>query len=95
MDAEPRPRHESVDAYVESLHRRLGLEVASRREALGLSAYALAKAAGVTDQTILNLERGQSKNGCWTSTLARIAYRFGLSLTDLVHAAETRVLTLP
>lgn len=53
----------SSDDYVVSLHRRLGLELAARRAALGLSAYALGKAAGVTDQTILNLERGLAKAG--------------------------------
>jgi DNA-binding XRE family transcriptional regulator len=73
----------SSDDYVVSLHRRLGLELADRRAALGLSAYALGKIAGVTDQTILNLERGLAKNGCWTATLARICLCFRVSVAAL------------
>lgn len=75
----------SSDDYVVSLHRRLGLELADRRAALGLSAYALGKAAGVTDQTILNLERGLAKNGCCTATLARLCLgvsMLGISVTE-------------
>lgn len=54
----------SADDYVRSLNQRIGDEVRERREALGLSAYTLAKAAGGSDQTILNLEQGQCPNGC-------------------------------
>jgi transcriptional regulator with XRE-family HTH domain len=84
----------SSDDYVASLHRRLGLELADRRAALGLSAYALGKAAGVTDQTILNLERGLAKNGCWTATLARLCLCFGVSVAEFVEAAERRCLVM-
>jgi hypothetical protein len=38
--------HGSTDDYVRSLNQRIGEEVKERREALGLSAYMLAKAAG-------------------------------------------------
>lgn len=81
---------DSSDEYVRLLHQRIGEEVRARRVALGLSAYTLAKAAGVTDQTILNLEQGLCANGCWTGTLARIAWRFETSLAELVTAAERR-----
>lgn len=74
--------------YVTWLNQRLGQEVRRRREALGLSAYALGKVVGVTDQTILNLEQGLCPNGCWMGTLARIARHFGLRLRDLIEAAE-------
>lgn len=82
--------HGSADDYVRSLTQRIGREVKERREALGLSAYTLAKAAGVTDQTILNLEQGQCPNGNWTATLMRIAVRFDRTLSELVSAAERR-----
>ncbi len=36
----------SADDYVRSLNQRIGADVRGRREALGLSAYTLAKAAG-------------------------------------------------
>lgn len=91
----PIPLPVSPDAYVAAFHRSLGLEVASRREALGLSAYALAKAARVSDQTIPNLEQGRCDNGCWTGTLARvahrIAHRIGVCVADLVAAAEALI----
>jgi transcriptional regulator with XRE-family HTH domain len=82
--------HGSPDDYVCSLNQRIGAEVKSRREALGLSAYTLAKAAGVTDQTILNLEQGLCPNGPWAATLMRIAVRFGTTFSELVAAAERR-----
>ena len=78
----------SADEHVRLLHQRIGKEVRKRRDAMGLSAYTLAKAAGVTDQTILNLEQGLCPNGCWTGTLARIALRLGTSFTELVVTAE-------
>lgn len=84
----------SSDDYVADLHRRLGLELAARRAALGLSAYALGKIAGVTDQTILNLERGLAKNGCCTATLARLCHYFHVSVAEFVLAAERRCLVL-
>ena len=80
----------SADDYVRSLNQRIGEEVRERREALGLSAYTLAKAAGVTDQTILNIEQGLCPNGAWSGTLMRIAVRFGTTYSELVAAAERR-----
>lgn len=93
MSPEPPPDScpDTPDAYVAAFHRQLGIEIARHREALGLSAYAVAKAAGVCDQTVLNLERGTCPNGCWTGTLTRIARRFGVRVTDLVTAAEARM----
>lgn len=82
--------HGSPEDYVRSLNRRIGAEVKERREALGLSAYTLAKAAGVTDQTILNIEQGLCPNGPWVATLMRIAVRFGTTLSELAAAAERR-----
>lgn len=61
-----------------------------RREAAGLSAYRLGRLCGVTDQTILNIERAACDRGCLTGTLARIAFHFGLTLRELVGAAEGR-----
>ena len=79
----------SSDDYVVSLHRRLGLELAARRAALGFSAYALGKAAGVTDQTILNLERGLAKIGCRTSTVARICLCFRVAVAALAKVVTS------
>ena len=42
---------EDADADAARINRRLGAEVRKRQEALGLSAYALAKAGQVSDQT--------------------------------------------
>ena len=76
--------------YIHSLNQRIGAEISERRVTLEVSAYNLAKAAAVSDQTILNLERGAYRNGCWTATLARIALRLGTTVSELVTAAERR-----
>ncbi len=76
------------DEYATWINRRLGAEVRRRRIALGLSAYALARAAGVSGQAILNLEQGRLKQGCMSGTLARIARCLGITLSELVTAAE-------
>lgn len=78
------------DTYTKWIHERIGLEVRERREALNISAYALGRSAGVSDQTILNIERGVYPNGCWTGTLARICVHFGTTLDVLMVAAHRR-----
>ncbi len=78
----------TADEYTDWINRNIGLEVRRRREALGLSAYALAHEAGVSDQTLLNLEQGWLKKGCMSGTLIRIARRLGLRLSELVSATE-------
>lgn len=88
MDKPPAPT--TPDEYADWINARIGAEVRRRREALRLSAYALGKDAGVTDQTILNLEQGNCDRGCLTGTLARIAFRFGTTLSELTAAAERR-----
>ncbi len=85
---EPDHAPTEADAYSDWILRRIGAEVRRRREALGLSAYALGKAGAVSDQTILNIEQGRC--GALIATMARIAKRLGLSLTALVGAAEMR-----
>ncbi len=85
------PHHgKTPDEYADWINERLGAEVRERREALGLSAYALGRACGVSDQTILNIEQGNCDRGCLTGTLARVAFHFGISLTALIEAAERR-----
>lgn len=84
----PQPSPQTPDEYADWLQRRIGAEVRRRRAALGLSAYALARAAGVSDQAILNLEQGRLKQGCTTGTLARIARRLGTRFCDFVLSAE-------
>lgn len=76
--------------YPKWITERIGAEVRERREALPLSAYAMGRAADVSDQTILNIEQGFNPNGCWIGTLARIAMRLGTTLSELVTAAERR-----
>ena len=85
MSTPPAPA--TPDEYADWINARIGAEV-RRREATGLSAYALAKAAAVTDQTILNIEQGNCDRGSLTGTLARIAFRFEVTLTVLIGAAE-------
>ncbi len=58
-----------------------------RREALDISAYALAKDARVSDQTILNIEQGTHVP--LLSTRARICVRFGIRVKELMDAAES------
>lgn len=88
MDQPTDPR--TPDEYADWINARLGAEVRRRREALGLSAYALGRVCGVSDQTILNIEQGLCPNGCWTGTLARMCARFDTTLSALVAAAEGR-----
>ena len=82
------PNSSHQNDYPEWITRRIGAEVHRRREALGLSAGALGRAAKVSDQTILNIERGVIPNGSWVGTLARISMRLGIRLSELIWAAE-------
>ena len=82
------PTYATPDDYADWIHARIGAEVRRRREALGLSAYALGRICGVSDQTILNIEQGLCPNGCWTGTLARMCVRFGTTLSELIATAE-------
>ena len=84
------PHGLSPDEYAQWINARIGAEVRARREALGMSAYALGRAGGASDQTILNIERGACLNGSLTGTLARVCVRFGLTLSELIAAAERR-----
>ena len=83
------------DQYADWINQRIGEEVRRRREALNLSAYALGKAGLVSDQTILNLEQGNTERGCLTGTLARIARHLGTTLSELITAAEQHGLAGP
>ena len=83
---EPNRAHVDADAYAARINRCLGAEVRRRREALGMSAYALGKAGRVTDQTILNIE--QDRVEPLLATLARLCVPFETTLTELVRAAE-------
>ena len=76
------------DEYAEWINARIGKEVYRLRTAKNLTAYALGAACGVSDQTILNIERGECERGSLTGTLARIAFHFGITLTDLIAKAE-------
>lgn len=79
---------DSPDAYAAWVNHRIGQKVIRCREAIGLSAYALAKQIGLTDQSIRNIERGKCPAGTLSSNLARIAHRFGTSLGHFISSAE-------
>lgn len=82
---QPPPAHDP-DGYAAWFARRLGEEVRARKEALGLSAYALARKARVTDQTIQNVMHGT--HGPLVGTLARLCVCFGTTLSELVTTVE-------
>lgn len=79
---------DTPDAYVEWLNLRIGQEVRRLRVEAGYSAYALAALCGISDQTLLNIERGTCPCGCLTSNLARVSRHFGLPLSELIQRAE-------
>ena len=78
----------SPDEYAAWINQRIGAEVKRRREALGLSAYALARLAGVSDQTVLNIEHGRCKTGVNAATLARLCPTFHVALWEFMASAE-------
>lgn len=82
------PDCNTPDDYADWINARIGAEVRRRREALGLSAYTLGRACGVSDQTILNIEQGNCDRGWLTGTLARVAFHFGTTLSALITEAE-------
>lgn len=84
------PDYTTPDEYADWINARIGAEVRRLREAAGLSAYKLGRLCGVSDQTILNIEQGNCDRGCLTGTLARVAFRFGITLSALIDAAEGR-----
>lgn len=84
---DPKTHFSTPDDYADWINTRIREEVLRRREAAGISAYALAAACGVSDQTILNLEHGKCDRGSLTGTLARIAFYFGITLEELIAAA--------
>ena len=78
----------SLDDYAAWINQRIGAEVKRRREALGLSAYALAKLAGLSDQTVLNIEQGRCANGANAGTLARLCLAFHVTVSEFMASAE-------
>lgn len=85
---DPRHTHPTPDDYADWINKRIGKEVMRLRLEAGLSPYALAKECSVSDQALLNLERGENDRGSLTGTLARIAFRFGITLAELIASAE-------
>jgi|GEM_PF-3284394 len=84
------PNGNSPHEYADWINHWIGVEVRVRREARRSNAFALAKACGVSDPAIRNIERGVCKNGALVKTLARIVVCFDLSLPKLIRAAECR-----
>ena len=78
----------SPDDYAAWINQRIGAEVKRRREALGLSAYGLAKLAGLSDQTVLNIEHGHGKNGANAGTLARLCVIFHIGVAEFMATVE-------
>ena len=79
---------DSPDAYAAWVNRRIGQKVICCREAIGLSAYALAKQINTTAQSIRNIERAKCPLGTLSSNLARIAHYFGTTLGNFISSAE-------
>ena len=67
--------------------RRLGKYLRARREELGLSARAVARAVGVRDSTILRLEAGAYRAPS-ADKLARLAEQLQLDLADVFAMAD-------
>lgn len=91
MPNEPHPTPLSAftdaDAYADWINERIGKKVTSLREGVGMTPYALGLKCGVSDQTILNVERNKCDRGALTGTLAHIAFFFGISLEALIESA--------
>jgi transcriptional regulator with XRE-family HTH domain len=76
------------DGYVGAFCRAVGEELRARREAAGMSAYKMARLAGVSDQAILNLEQGAvGKNGPCLGTVIRLCVHLRIRVPELVLAA--------
>ncbi len=82
------PDYLTPDSYPDRLNRQIGLELCARRESLNLSAYALAKSARVSDQTILNIEQGKTCPNL--AILALLCVRFGITASEFLASAEAR-----
>lgn len=72
------------EAWVNQRISRMLLRLCMER---GLSAYALGRLCGLSDQTIRNLELGRHDRGCLTGTLARICYHLGMELQEFMNEA--------
>jgi transcriptional regulator with XRE-family HTH domain len=71
----------------DSLTRTLADSIRDERERHGLSVAALAQRSGVSRAMIAKVERGEAQPTA--VLLARLAEAFGLSLSELIAAAET------
>jgi len=74
------------DAREERRQRRVGAEIARRREAKGLTAYALARAAGVEPVVVRYTEAGERDPRL--STLDALAAALGTTAGKILEAAE-------
>lgn len=77
--------HHDHPAHGDWLARRLGAELRRLRAELGMSAYELAVPGVLSDQAILNNERGQQNAGI--KTLVRHCQRLGTTLQAVLDAA--------
>ena len=76
------------EAYLAWFCQAVGAALARRREAAGISAYKMGRLVSVSDQAILNLERGcVGKNGPCLGTVIRVALHLGILVPELVRAA--------
>ena len=76
-----------------SLRLRLGQRVKEARQRLGMSQQALARAVGVSQATISDIERGRS----WPEekTMIGLAKVLGIELTDISAEGDGRVAERP
>lgn len=56
------------------------------RRQRGLTQVKAAKACGIGEKTLCQLERGQQKRGIYTDTLQKIADAYGISMAKLLDA---------
>lgn len=56
------------------------------RKQRGLTQAKAAKAYGIGEKTLCQLERGQTKRGIYTKTLQAIADAYGISMAKLLDA---------
>jgi transcriptional regulator with XRE-family HTH domain len=80
------PKHEAYD-YAERLRARLPRTLQEKREAAGLSKYALEQRSGITREMIGRVELGKANPSlCLT---AQLTHAMGLTLTEFLRKLDS------
>ena len=85
MKTTPVSQHEAHD-YAERIRARLPGQLAKSRDAAKMSRYRLEKNCLITDETIGQIEQGESNPSI--CVLAQICHGMGLTLTEFVALLE-------